>query len=295
MRLSSKRLQNIREDILFVGPALFIFLLIVGSSFAFGIYYSFTSWDGVSKQAAWVWLENYKYIFTEDPGVASSAWYTVRFTLTCTIISNLLGLFLALALTQPLRGARVYRAIFFLPNVIGGIILGFIWRFIFGTAFNSFAEMTNFGFFQLPWLGTPATGFWATVIVFVWKTSGYLMVIYIAAIVSIDESLIEAAKIDGASWWQIIWRVTLPLIVPAFTVCLFLMLSWSSKLFDVIFSLTQGGPYGSTEAFALNIYEEAFEYNNYGLASAKAVIFFIVVGAITLLQVNATKSMEAEQ
>lgn len=295
MSFNSKRLRSLREDILFVGPALFIFLLIVGSSFAFGIYYSFTEWNGVSKQATWVGLDNYKYLFTADPGVADSAWYTVRFTLTCTVISNLLGLFLALALTQPFRGTQVYRAVFFLPNVIGGIILGFIWRFIFGTAFNSFAEMTNLGFFQLPWLGTPMTGFWATVIVFVWKTSGYLMVIYIAAIVSIDESLIEAAKIDGASWWQITWRVTLPLIVPAFTVCLFLMLSWSSKLFDVIFSLTQGGPYGSTEAFALNIYKEAFEYNNYGLASAKAVIFFIVVGIVTLLQVNATKRMEIEQ
>ncbi len=295
MPLSLKRLRGIRDDVIFVGPALFVFLMIVGSSFAFGIYYSFTEWNGVSRQATWVGLENYRYLFTEDPGVAGSAWYTIRFTLTCTILSNLLGLLLALTLTQPLRGTKVYRAIFFLPNVIGGIILGFIWRFIFGTAFNSFAEMTNFGFFQLPWLGTPATGFWATVIVFVWKTSGYLMVIYIAAIVTIEESLIEAAKIDGASWWQVIWHVTLPLITPAFTVCLFLMLSWSSKLFDVIFSLTQGGPYGSTEAFALNIYEEAFEYNNYGLASAKAVIFFIVVGVITLLQVNATKSLEVEQ
>ncbi len=295
MNLNRKRLRNIREDVLFVGPGFFVFLLIVASSFVFGIYYSFTEWDGVSKNAVWVGLENYRYLFTEDPAVASSAWYTIRFTLTCTVLSNLLGLFLALALTQPLRGTKIYRAIFFLPNVIGGIILGFIWRFIFGTAFGSFADLTNLGFFKLPWLGTPATGFWATVIVFVWKTAGYLMVIYIAAIVTIDESLVEAAKIDGASWWQLIRHITLPLITPAFTVCLFLMLSWSSKLFDVIFSLTQGGPYGTTEAFALNIYKEAFQYNNYGLASAKAVIFFLVVGLVTLLQVNATKRLEIEQ
>ncbi len=295
MLINSRRWRSFREDLLFVGPALFVFLLIVASSFVFGIYYSFTEWDGVSKDAAWIGLENYKYIFTNDPRVASSALYTIRFTLTCTVFSNVLGLCLALALTQQLWGSRVYRALFFLPNVIGGIILGFIWRFIFGTAFNSFAEMTSFPLFELPWLGTPETGFWATVIVFVWKTSGYLMVIYIAAIISIDETLIEAAQIDGASWWQIILHITLPLITPAFTVCLFLMLSWSSKLFDVIFSLTKGGPYGSTEAFALNIYEEAFSYNNYGLASAKAVIFFIVVGLITLLQVDATKRMEIEQ
>jgi len=293
--MNAQRRRNIRDDIIFIGPALFIFLLIVLSSFALGIYYSFTEWNGVSKDTVWVGLENYRYIFRDDPNVARSAWFTLRFTITTTIISNILGLGFALLVTQPIRGARVYRAVFFLPNVIGGIILGFIWRFIFGTAFGSLAAMTGIGFFSLPWLGTPATGFWATVIVFVWKTSGYLMVIYIAAIMTIDENLIEAAKIDGASWWQSLVRITMPLITPAFTICLFLMLSWSSKLFDVIFALTQGGPFGSTEAFALNIYKEAFEYNNYGLASAKAVIFFIVVSAITLLQVNATKRMEIER
>ncbi len=293
--MNAQRRRNIRDDIIFIGPALFIFLLIVLSSFALGIYYSFTEWNGVSKDTIWVGLENYRYLFRDDPNVARSAWFTLRFTITTTIISNLLGLGFALLVTQPIRGARVYRAVFFLPNVIGGIILGFIWRFIFGTAFSSLAAMTGIGFFSLPWLGTPATGFWATVIVFVWKTSGYLMVIYIAAIMTIDENLIEAAKIDGASWRQSLSRITLPLITPAFTICLFLMLSWSSKLFDVIFALTQGGPFGSTEAFALNIYKEAFEYNNYGLASAKAVIFFIVVSFITLLQVNATKRMEIER
>jgi raffinose/stachyose/melibiose transport system permease protein len=293
--MNLKKLRDIREDLIFVGPAFAVFFIIVVTSFILGIYYSFTEWNGVGKVATWVGLENYLYIFQEDPGVAGSAWYTIRFTLTCTVLSNLLGLSLALALTQSLRGTSIYRAIFFLPNVIGGIILGFIWRFIFGTAFGSLADITNFGFFQLPWLGTPATGFWATVIVFVWKTTGYLMVIYIAAIVTIDETLIEAATIDGASWLQRTFRITLPLITPAFTVCLFLMLSWSSKLFDVIFSLTKGGPFGSTEAFALNIYREAFDYNNYGLASAKAVLFFLVVGAITVSQVNATKRLEIEQ
>lgn len=293
--MDAQRRRNIRDDIIFIGPALFIFSLIVLSSFVLGVYYSFTEWNGVSKDVIWVGLENYRYLFSDDPNVGRSALFTLRFTITTTIVSNLLGLGFALLVTQPLRGAKVYRAIFFLPNVIGGIILGFLWRFIFGTAFSSLAALTNIGFFELPWLGTPATGFWATVIVFVWKTSGYLMVIYIAAIMSIDENLIEAAKIDGASWWQVLGRITLPLITPAFTICLFLMLSWASKLFDVIFSLTQGGPFGSTEAIALNIYKEAFEYNNYGLASAKAVIFFIVVGAITLIQVNATKRMEIER
>ena len=294
-RNRSKRWRSIRDDLMFVGPAVFFFLLILGVSFGIGIYYSFTEWDGVSKVAPWVGLSNYQYLFQEDPHVATSAWFTLKFTIVTTIISNLLGLGLALIVTQPIFGANLFRAIYFLPNVIGGIILGFIWRFIFGTAFGSMAELTNFGFFELPWLGTPGTGFTAAVIVFVWKTCGYLMVIYVAAIMTIDETLIEAAKIDGASGLQIFTRITLPLITPAFTVCLFLMISWSSKLFDVIFSLTQGGPFRSTEVFALNIYKEAFEANNYGLGSAKAVLFFIVVGLFTFVQVSLTRRLEIER
>jgi raffinose/stachyose/melibiose transport system permease protein len=128
-----------------------------------------------------------------------------------------------------------------------------------------------------------------------WRSSGYLMAIYVAAIVSVDEDLYEAARVDGANWLQSTRRITLPLIMPAVTVGAFLMLSISSKLFDVIFALTNGGPYGTTEAFALNIYNEAFIYNNLGLASAKAVIFFVAVGVLTLVQVRFTRSREVER
>ena len=178
------------------------------------------------------------------------------------VVANLLGLALALILTQPMRFSRIYRVVFFLPNIIGGIILGFVWRFIFTNAVPRLAEVVPVGILQLPWLGDAQTGFWAAVIVFTWKSAGYLMVVYIAAIVSINEELLEAARIDGVSFWQMLMRIIVPLIVPAFTVCLFLMLSWSMKIFDVLFSLTQGGPYKSTESSALNIYYEAFQYNN---------------------------------
>jgi len=181
-----------------------------------------------------------------------------------------------------------------LPNVIGGIILGFVWRFIFVNSFGTIGELTGIGFFELPWLGSPGTGFWGSVIVFVWQRTGYLMVIYIASLLNINEELIEAARIDGATGWQMLFRITIPLTVPAFTVCLFLVLSWTMKMFDVIFSLTSGGPFGSTETFAMNIYYEAFRYNNYGLGSAKAVLFFIVVGIISTTQVLVTKRWEVE-
>ena len=146
----------------------------------------------------------------------------------------------------------------------------------------------------MPWLGTANTGFWGSVIVFLWQRTGYLMVIYVAALVSINEDLLEAARIDGATGFQMVRRVIIPLVVPAVTVCVFLALSWTTKMFDVIYALTQGGPFGSTETFAMNIYYEAFSSNNYGLGSAKAIIFFLVVGVISTAQVLITKRWEVE-
>ena len=275
-------------------PALIFFVSIVVMSFVLGIYYAFTSWNGVSRLATWIGTKNFMTIFKEDPQVAQSAWFTLRFTFMAAIVSNVLGLALALILTERIRLTKMLRAIFFLPNIIGGIILGFVWRFIFTSGIPAIAKSIPIGIFQLPWLGTPETGFWALVIVFTWKTTGYLMVVYIAAIVSIDDHLLESARIDGANWFQMFRRIVMPLIMPAFTVCIFLMLSWSMSIFDVLFSLTKGGPYNSTESLALNIYYEAFQYNKYGLGAAKAILFFIVVGAITLVQVSLTKRLEFE-
>ncbi|MDA3951833.1 MAG: sugar ABC transporter permease [Spirochaeta sp.] len=288
------RKRELVDDLIFIGPGTIFFVVIVGVSFFLGIYYAFTEWNGVSQKAVWVGLENFRTIFSEDPRAGTSAWFTVRFTLTSVILSNVVGLALAMIVTQPMKLANTYRAIFFLPNVIGGIILGFIWRFIFSSGMPAIGELIPLEFFQLPWLGDPFTGFWATVIVFTWKTTGYLMVVYIAAIISIDDHLLESARIDGASQWQMFVNIVLPLITPAITICLFLMLSWATKIFDVIFSLTKGGPFNSTEAFALNIYYEAFQFNNYGLGAAKAILFFIVVGAFTLAQVSFTKRLEIE-
>jgi raffinose/stachyose/melibiose transport system permease protein len=292
--MNSRKLRNLREDLLFIGPGFAFFAVIVLISFLMGIFYSFTEWNGVNKDAVWIGLENYRAIFRGDRQASVSALFTLKFTLASVVISNLIAFTLALALTLPLRSARLLRTIFFLPNVIGGIILGFVWRFILVNSFTTIGEASGLAFFQLPWLGTPGTGFWGSVIVFVWQRTGYLMVIYIASLVNINEELIEAANIDGASGWQVLFRILIPLSVPAFTICLFLVLSWTTKMFDVIFSLTGGGPFGSTETFAMNIYSEAFQYNNYGLGSAKAVLFFIIVGLISTSQVMITKRWEVE-
>ena len=292
--MNVRKMRDLRDDLVFIGPGFLIFAIIVLLSFLLGIYYSFTEWNGVNKEAIWVGWENYVEVFKGDEQAGISAVFTAQFTIASVIVANLLAFFLALALTLPLKSAKLIRTIIFLPNVIGGIILGFVWRFIFTNSFVSIGELTGIGFFELPWLGTPMTGFWGSVIVFVWQRTGYLMMIYVASIMSIDENLLEAAYIDGASQFSILRRIIIPLTVPAITVCIFLALSWTTKMFDVIFALTKGGPFGSTETFAMNIYFEAFQYNNYGLGSAKAIIFFIVVGIISTTQVLVTKRWEVE-
>lgn len=292
--MDAKQLRAIKDDLLFIGPGSVFFLAIVLISFVLGLYYSFTEWNGVDQDAVWIGLNNYREVFGGDKQAGVSALFTAKFTVVSVFIANLLAFALALALTRALKTAKLLRTIVFLPNIIGGIILGFIWRFIFVNTFKTLGEFTRAGFFLQPWLGTAATGFWGSVIVFVWQRTGYLMVIYIAAIIGIDEHLIEAARIDGATGFQLLRRVIVPLTVPAITICLFLALSWTTKMFDVIYALTRGGPYGSTETFAMNIYFEAFSSNNYGLGSAKAIVFFVIVGIISTAQVLITKRWEVE-
>jgi raffinose/stachyose/melibiose transport system permease protein len=295
MENSKKRMISERiQQLVFVGPATLFFTLIVVIPFLLSIYYGFTNWNGVTSTVTWVGFDNYKQIIMEDAGFRTSFWFTARYTIAAVLITNIVGFLLALLLTQALKTSNLLRTIFFLPNVIGGLLLGFIWSFIFVRGFAAVGDITNIGFFQLPWLGTSATAFWGMVIVSVWQLSGYLMVIYIAAIMNVPRELLESARIDGATRIQLLRRIIVPLIMPAVTVCLFLTISWSFKVFDLNLSLTKGGPFGSTESVALNIYHEAFRNNRFGVGTAKALIFFIIVAAITMLQVYYTKKKEVE-
>ncbi|OOC59034.1 carbohydrate ABC transporter permease [Paenibacillus ihbetae] len=292
--MNRKKSSALLQQFLFVGPSTIFFILIMIIPFLLGLYYSFTNWNGVSNKIDWVGLDNFVTIFTNDDKFRSSFWFTTRFTVLGVILTNLLGFVLAYFLTKPLKTRNVLRTIFFMPNVIGGLLLGFIWQFIFVKGFAAIGSATNLGFFNLPWLGTKGTAFWAIVIVFVWQTAGYLMVIYISSLNNVPKDILEAAEIDGASRGQVLRSIIIPLVMPAVTVCLFLAISWSFKMFDLNLSLTKGGPFGSTESVAMNIYNEAYTNNRLGLGTAKAVIFFIVVAIITSLQVRFTKSMEVE-
>ncbi len=288
------RLKSILTYTAFVGPALIFFLVIQIIPFLMGIYYSFTSWNGVSSTIQWVGLENYKRIFTNDTVFFNSFMFTTKFMFAAVIISNVIGFGLALLLNAALKTKNILRTVFFIPNVIGGLLLGFIWQFIFVRGFASVGELTSLSFFQLPWLGDETTAFWGIVIVFAWQISGYMMIIYIAALQGVDNSLLEAARIDGANNFTLITKIIIPLILPAFTICFFLTIAMAFKIFDLNLSLTGGGPFNSTQSVAINIYQEAFQNNRYGLGTAKAIIFFVVVAIFTTFQVMATKKREVE-
>jgi raffinose/stachyose/melibiose transport system permease protein len=289
-----KNLKNVGLFALFVGPALLAFCVIVLIPFFTGIYYSFTDWNGVNGTINWVGLDNFKYLFTEDKQFQQSFWITTKYTVVAIILTNVVGFVLAILVTQMLKTRNILRTVFFMPNLIGGLLLGFVWQFIFVKGFASIGQITGISLFELPWLGDAKTAFWGIVIVSVWQGAGYIMLIYTAALQNVPQELIEAAKIDGASRWQILRHITIPMVAPAVTVCLFLTISWSFKVFDVNLSLTNGGPFKSTEMLALNIYTEAFVNNRYGLGEAKALIFFIVVAAFTIIQVKYTKKKDVE-
>jgi raffinose/stachyose/melibiose transport system permease protein len=289
-----RSLSELLQQWVFIGPALVFFIIIIVIPFLMSIYYSFMEWNGVTTEVKFNGLENFRRILFEDQDYRNAFWFTTRFTLMSVVLTNLLGFVLALLLTQALKSRNVLRTIFFMPNVIGGLLLGFIWQFIFVKGFATVGELTHLAFFELPWLGDAPTAFWALVIVSVWQSSGYLMIIYIAALMNVPKDMIEAAYIDGATRWQMLRKITIPLIMPAVTVCLFLTISWAFKMFDLNVSLTKGGPFNSTESVSLNIYQEAFRNNRYGLGTAKALVFFIVVAVISTIQVVYTKRKEVE-
>lgn len=276
----------------FVGPMFLAFTVVVIFPMLRGFYFAFTEWNTINNDVTFIGFDNFAKII-EDETFRHSFIFTFEFALVAVITINLVGFGLALLVTRGRRASNIQRSIFYLPNLIGGLILGFVWQFIFIQGFKSFGDVLGVDFLD-GWLATEKTGFYGLVILMTWQMAGYMMVIYIAAIQSIPEALFEAAKIDGAGIIKRIQHITIPLVMPAFTIGLFLSISNSFKLFDQNLALTGGGPYSSTEMLALNIYNTAFAQNNAGYAQAKAVIFLIVVAGITLTQMAITKKREVE-
>ncbi|MDT2851714.1 carbohydrate ABC transporter permease [Lactococcus lactis] len=275
---------------LFLAPSLIGLLIVLFIPLAMGTYYSFTNWDGLVS-TAFVGIQNYVKAF-QDQTFINSLIFTAKFSIVSIILINVIALSLAQLVTQKLGNWNTFfRTVFFMPNLIGGIILGFIWQFVFNKAFQGIADATGLKIFS-DWLSTPSTAFWGLAILFVWQMSGYMMIIYVSFINGISDDILEAAAIDGATGMQTFFRVKLPMLMPAFTITLFLTLSSSLKIYDQVLALTQGGPFNSSQTAAMNIYNEAFQNNNMAYAQAKATIFLILIVIVSLVQIRITSKKE---
>lgn len=289
-----KKLKNFGWYALFVFPLLFVFTTVVLIPFFIGIGYSFFSWDGLPlNPKVFVGIANFKRLFS-DQRFLTSAVHTVIFTLLAIVTINVLGLAFALMVTTKLKVRNIARTMLFMPYLIGGLILGYIWKFILGDALSSIGEAAGWGGIFTNWLLDNNLALAAMIVVATWQMAGYIMIIYITGIQAIPDDVIEAAAVDGAGFWQTLLKIKFPLLMPSFTICLFMTLSNCLKIFDVNLSLTGGGPQNATEMFAMNIYNEIFSLNNYGYGQAKAIVFFVVVALVTLVQVSITKKREVE-
>lgn len=280
---------------IFVLPTLAAFIIGFIAPFIMGVGLSFCEFTTV-KDAKFVGISNYVKAF-QDTIFRHSFWYTALFAIVSLIVINVCAFALALALTRKMRGTNIFRTIFFMPNLIGGIVLGYIWQLIFNGILAKYSTALALN----QWLG-----FWGLIILVSWQQIGYMMIIYIAGLQAVPEDMLEAARIDGANRWQTLWRVTIPNVMPSITICMFLSLTNGFKLFDQNLALTDGRPFQqlgngetikTTEMLALNIVN-AFGTNgggNRGVGQAKAVIFFIVVAAISIIQLQASRRKEVQQ
>ena len=280
---------------LFMGPMVAAFCIGFVWPFLQGIYLSFCQFK-TTKTAKWAGLENYIRAF-QDQSFTRAFWYTALFTIVTVVLINVLAFAVAYALTQKMKGANLFRTVFFMPNLIGGIVLGYIWSMIFD---GILSKMNTSILLETKY------GFWGLVILLCWQQIGYMMIIYIAGLQAVPEDMLEAARIDGATKWQTLWKVTIPNVMPSITICMFLTLTNGFKLYDQNLALTDGLPFiinpdGSTikttEMLALNIVNTFYGsgLHSRGTAQAKAVLFFILVAAMGLIQLRATRSKEVQQ
>ena len=287
--------QTRRWGWLFLGPVVAAFAIGFVWPFIQGIYLSFCNFRLI-RDAKFIGFGNYVKAL-QDASFVHSFWFTALFAIVSLVLINVLAFAVALALTQGIRGSNLYRTVFFMPNLIGGIVLGYIWSMIFdgilGRYGTSILMETRFGF-------------WGLIILVAWQQIGYMMIIYIAGLQAVPDDMIEAARIDGATKWQTLWHITIPNVMPSITICTFLGLTNGFKLFDQNLALTAGQPFiiqpdGSaiktTEMLALNIYSTFYNSNTTatGVAQAKAVLFFILVAGLGLIQLSYTRKREVQQ
>ena len=269
---------------IFALPTTVVFAVVFLIPFILGLYLSFCDFTTVSD-SVFSGLKNYKSIFS-DENFLNSLWFTVKFTVVSVISVNVIAFSLALLLTNKIKGTNFFRTVFFMPNLIGGIVLGYIWQLIINGVLARLGVTITYD---------PSYGFWGLVVLMNWQMIGYMMIIYIAGIGNIPKDLIDAAKVDGATSFGVLRHVIIPMVMPSVTICLFLTLTNSFKLFDANLALTDGAPSRQTAMLALDIYKTFYgAVGSQGAGQAKAVIFFLLLAAVSLIQLKITRNKEVE-
>lgn len=290
----SRKAKRQLETVLFSMPAIILVCLMMYLPFVLSGYYSLTEWNGISKEARFIGVSNFKKIFLESEEFLGSLWFTARYTFFFVIFSNVFALALAVVLTKKFKAANFFRGIFFIPYIMSMTIVGFIWKFIFTNGFEKLYEITDWSVWNLSWLGDTGLVFYSVAFVGVWQSLGFYIVLYIAGLQAVPGDVLEAAVVDGATGRQKFFKVTLPLLGPSFTTCIFMSLTNGLKVFDIILALTKGGPGTATNSVTLQIYKEAFTSNNYGLGSAESIVYFLFVLIITQLVLKAFSRKEVD-
>jgi raffinose/stachyose/melibiose transport system permease protein len=287
-----KTKKSLKKFGIFAALPLSIFFIVLAVPFGQGLFLTFTDWDGFGYEK-FIGVGNYAKSF-QDPEFWTTLTFTLKFVLVSLVAVNVVAFGLALLVTAKLKSKNIFRTFFFVPNLIGGVVLGVIWQFIFNTALVSISSKFGWPIFQSSWLNETNTAFWALIIVTVWQSSGYMMIIYITGLISIEQDVIEAARVDGASALRTLLAIKVPLMAQAFTISLFLTLRGGFMAYDVNVALTGGGPYRTTELISLHIFQDAFAFGNFGTGQSKAVIMFAMVAIAALVQVSVSKRMEVQ-
>ena len=277
---------KVKQYLMFAGPGTLLFLCVVIVPFIYGLYLTLTSWDGVSATKPFVGFANFAAAFA-DGDYWSAMGRTVIYSVFAVILINIVAFALAYLVTMGIKGQNFFRAGFFVPNLIGGIVLGYVWKFVFNRAFVAIFNSTSL-------LSTTSGAMFCLILVSVWQYAGYMMLIYVAGFMSVSTEVKEAAMIDGCTPTQAMWNVTIPLMRSSFVQCIFLSITRCFVVYDVNLSLTKGEPFGSSVMAAMHVYNQAFTYRNFGLGQAEAVILFLVCAIVGVTQVLVGKRGEVE-
>lgn len=289
--IKNKTLRDSINFSSFLLPAFILYSIFFLFPLFSGVLYSFTRWNGISFSKEFIGIENFKEIFS-DKRFLNSLFFTFKYAVLNVIFINILAFALALILDRTVKGIGFLRSIFFMPNVISMVIVGFIWQFMFIKVVGEMSRFMGMPFLNQSWLGDPKMALYAVVLVSVWRGTGYMMIIYLAGLQTINSEIIDASKIDGASNWGKFVYIILPLMIPSINVCLFLTIANSFKMFDLVFAMTRGGPGYATEVISLNLYNEAFLNNRFGYGIAKAVVLAIIIMIVTYIQLKVLKKKE---